>query len=83
LFKVPLKPLAFDPLTPPVKVPLMVGGLQLYAIPEGIVPVKVGEKGTPLHTVSDTLLIDATGNTATFKVNGEETHRVVRFGVTV
>jgi hypothetical protein len=80
--KVPLK---LDALVPPAPIdiaPSVVGALQLYVVPEGIVPVKDAVKPTPEQVLNVTLLIEAAGNTLTITVNPAEAHPPVTFGVT-
>jgi hypothetical protein len=67
---------------PPVIPPVTVGALQLYVVPEGIVPVKAAVNPTPVQVLSVTLLIDATGNTLTVTVNPAEVQPPGTFGVT-
>jgi hypothetical protein len=56
---------ALVPGAPPVIPPVTVGALQLYVVPEGIVPVKEAVKPTPVQVLNVTLLIEAAGNTVT------------------
>jgi hypothetical protein len=82
LVKVPLK---LDALVPPAPIdiaPSVAGALQLYVVPEGIVPVKDAVKPTPEQVLNVTLLIEAAGNTLTITVNPAEVHPPVTFGVT-
>jgi hypothetical protein len=80
--KVPLKLLAFVPPTPGFKLPVLEGALQLYVVPEGIVPVKAAVNPTPVQVLSVTLLIDANGNTVTVTVKPAEVQPPGTFGVT-
>lgn len=80
--KVPVIDEAVVPGAPPVIPPVTIGALQLYEIPEGIVPVNDTVNPTPEQVVSVTLLITAVGNTFTVTVNPAEVHPPATFGVT-
>ena len=73
---------ALVPGAPPVIPPVTVGALQLYVVPEGIVPVKDAVKPTPVQVLNVTLLIEAAGKTLTITVNPAELHPPGTFGVT-
>jgi hypothetical protein len=60
----------------------VLGALQLYVVPEGIVPVNETVNPTPEQVVRFTLLITAVGNTCTVTVNPGEVQPPVTFGVT-
>ena len=66
---VPLTDPALVPGAPPVIPPVTVGVLQLYVVPEGIVPVKAAVKLAPEQILKVTLFIAANGNTDTTPVN--------------
>ena len=80
--KVPLTDPAVVLSAPPVIPPVTVGALQLYVVPEGIVPVKDAVNPTPVQVLNVTLLIDANGNTLTVTVNPAEVQPPTTFGVT-
>lgn len=54
---------------PPVIPPVTVGALQLYVVPDGIVPVNAAVKLAPEQILKVTLFTDANGNTDTNPVN--------------
>jgi hypothetical protein len=60
----------------------VLGALQLYVVPEGIVPVNDAVKPIAEQVVRFTLLITAVGNTCTVTVNPAEVHPLGTFGVT-
>ena len=54
---------AVVPRAPPVMPPVTFGALQLYVVPDGIVPVKDAVNPTPVQVLNVTILIEAVGNT--------------------
>ena len=79
---VPVTVPALVPGAPPVIPPVTVGALQLYVVPEGIVPVKDAVKPAPVQVLNVTLLIEAVGNTCTVTVNPADVQPPVTLGVT-
>ena len=68
--KVPLKLSALIPAAPTLKLPSVLGALQLNVVPDGtIVPVGVKLNCTPEQVVSEATFIVAAGSNVTVTVN--------------